>query len=170
MQEDTELAKLLRSRREERPSDEYFESFLHDFRRRQREDLLQIPVWRLALERFSGLISQLEVPRYAYASAFSVFLLVVVSIGYFPTGSNELLPIGEGSGNGAVNIASAGNANAGSYRPASRLMLDGRLAPASFDTGITDGGVAPAMVSTAFLPTRYVLDTRPVSHASPFSF
>ena len=46
-----EIARLLRLKRYEQPPPGYFENFLHEFRRRQRDELLRQPSWRIWFER-----------------------------------------------------------------------------------------------------------------------
>jgi hypothetical protein len=46
-----EIARLLRLKRYEQPPPAYFENFLHEFRRRQRDELLRQPSWRIWFER-----------------------------------------------------------------------------------------------------------------------
>src|SRR5438045_8906047 len=48
--DDREIARLLRFKRYEQPRPGYFENFLHEFHRRQRDELLRQPVWRICLE------------------------------------------------------------------------------------------------------------------------
>src|SRR5437660_2645940 len=48
---DNEIARLLRLKRYEQPPPGYFENFLHEFHRRQRDELLRQPLWRICLER-----------------------------------------------------------------------------------------------------------------------
>jgi len=45
---DSEIARLLRLKRYEQPPPGYFENFLHEFHRRQRDELLRQPLWRFA--------------------------------------------------------------------------------------------------------------------------
>jgi hypothetical protein len=46
-----EIARLLRLKRYEQPPPAYFENFLHEFRRRQRDELLREPLWSICVER-----------------------------------------------------------------------------------------------------------------------
>jgi hypothetical protein len=48
-----DIALLLRLKRYEQPPPAYFENFLSEFRRRQRDELRQ-PVWRICFERAHG--------------------------------------------------------------------------------------------------------------------
>jgi hypothetical protein len=49
--DDNKIARLLRLKRYEQPPPDYFENFLHEFRRRQRDELLRQPSWRIWFER-----------------------------------------------------------------------------------------------------------------------
>ena len=49
-----EIARLLRLKRYEQPPADYYENFLSEFRRRQRDELLRQPVWRICFERAQG--------------------------------------------------------------------------------------------------------------------
>jgi hypothetical protein len=48
---DNEITKLLRLKRYEQPPPGYFENFLHEFHRRQRDELLREPLWRICFGR-----------------------------------------------------------------------------------------------------------------------
>src|SRR5262249_40691444 len=48
---DDHIAHLLRLKCYEQPPPGYFENFLHEFRRRQRDELVRQPLWRVCFER-----------------------------------------------------------------------------------------------------------------------
>ena len=48
---DDEIARLLRLKRYEQPPPDYFENFLHEFHRRQRDELRRQPLWRICVDR-----------------------------------------------------------------------------------------------------------------------
>jgi hypothetical protein len=48
---DDHIGLLLRLKRYEQPPPGYFENFLHEFRRRQRDELVRQPFWRVCFER-----------------------------------------------------------------------------------------------------------------------
>ena len=67
---DNEIARLLRLKRYEQPPPGYFENFLHDFHRRQRDELLRQPLWRICFERAHNFVSQLDIRTLApYSTA-----------------------------------------------------------------------------------------------------
>ena len=57
---DNEIAKLLRLKRYEQPPTAYFDNFLHEFHRRQRDDLLREPLWRICLNRAQDFMLRLN--------------------------------------------------------------------------------------------------------------
>ena len=52
--DDDDIAQLLRLKRYEQPPPDYFENFLHEFHRRQRDELFRQPLWRSCFERVEG--------------------------------------------------------------------------------------------------------------------
>jgi hypothetical protein len=73
---DNEIARLLRLKRYEQPPPGYFENFLHEFHRRQRDELLRQPVWRICLERAQNFMSQLDKRSLAsYPTAVAAMLV-----------------------------------------------------------------------------------------------
>ena len=73
---DNEIARLLRLKRYEQPPPGYFDNFLHEFHRRQRDELLRQPLWRICLERAHNFMLQLDVRSLAsYPTAVAAVLL-----------------------------------------------------------------------------------------------
>ncbi len=69
----TEVQKLLRQRRDVAPPHEdYFEDFLLDFQRRQRNEMLRRPTWEILRDRASAWLDGFRVPSMAYASIVAV--------------------------------------------------------------------------------------------------
>ena len=78
-----EIARLLRLKRYEQPPASYYENFLSEFRRRQRDELLRQPVWRICFERAQGFAVQCNVrslASYAAGIAAVVACVAVISI------------------------------------------------------------------------------------------
>jgi hypothetical protein len=61
------IARLLRLKRYERPPPGYFENFLHEFRRRQRDELFRQPLWRTCVERVEGFALRINIRSLAPA-------------------------------------------------------------------------------------------------------
>src|SRR4029450_5211232 len=78
---DNEIARLLRLKRYEQPPPGYFENFLHEFHRRQRDEMLRQPLWRICLERAHGFMLRLEARSLAsYPAAVAAVLLCAAVI------------------------------------------------------------------------------------------
>src|SRR6266513_4219008 len=78
---DSEIARLLRLKRYEQPPSGYFENFLHELHRRQRDELLRQPLWRICLERAHNFMLQLNVRSLtSYPAAVTAVLLCAAII------------------------------------------------------------------------------------------
>src|SRR6059058_4436340 len=80
---DSEIARLLRVKRYEQPPAGYFDNFLHEFHRRQRDELLRQPLWRICLERAQNFMLQLDVrslTSYPVAVAAVLVCAAVISL------------------------------------------------------------------------------------------
>jgi len=68
---DDEIRSLLRLKRYEQPPPDYFENFLHEFHRRQRErdELFHQPRWRICFERARDFVFWHNLRPLAYTSA-----------------------------------------------------------------------------------------------------
>ena len=66
---DNEITRLLRLKRYEQPPPDYFENFLHEFHRRQRErdELFRQPLWRICFERAEPFVLRLNIRSFASA-------------------------------------------------------------------------------------------------------
>src|SRR6201986_5462188 len=74
--DDNEIGRLLRVKKYEQPPPGYFEDFLHEFHRRQRDELLRQPLWKIALGRAQDFMMSLNVARGAsYPVAVTAVLL-----------------------------------------------------------------------------------------------
>lgn len=133
MPEETDIQKLLRLKRYEKPPEGYFDDFLIEFQRRQRTELLRVPLHEILWDRATSWLDTVRVPAMAYAA------IVVMGIG-------------------ATTVILTG--------------LDGDITGAGGVAAVTDVPVAPVVAGSQnpTLPPSYVLETRPVSYESPFSF
>jgi len=76
-----EIARLLRLKRYEQPPPDYFENFLHEFRRRQRDELLRQPPWRVCFQRAQGFVVQCNVRSLAsYAAVAACAAVISITI------------------------------------------------------------------------------------------
>jgi hypothetical protein len=86
--DDRDIATLLRLKKFEQPPPGYFEGFLHEFHRRQRDELLRQPLWRICLERAHDFMFKLNVPSLTSYPAAATALLIfaaVISIKVYQT-------------------------------------------------------------------------------------
>jgi hypothetical protein len=78
---DDEIGRLLLLKRYERPHAGYFENFLHEFRRRQRDELVRQPLWRICFERGEGFALRFNIRPVATAGiAVVVACAAVISV------------------------------------------------------------------------------------------
>jgi len=77
---DDHIARLLRLQRYEQPPPGYFENFLHEFRRRQRErdKLLRQPLWQMWIERVRDFALRPHLRPWVSAGAAAVFACAAV--------------------------------------------------------------------------------------------
>ena len=155
--DETQLQALLRLKRFELPPPRYFDDLLSQVRR-QREELLHRPAWRIAVDRVRAFFAPLRID---WAHTASMAALLAVGIAAI----REALPDRNA---GRVQFADnadaiAGTRNAGASktepvftlqpRSAAALAADAsRRQPKNFGPADSDG------------PTRFIIDTQPVSY------
>src|SRR5438552_11869610 len=66
---DDRIARLLRLKRYEQPPPGYFENFLHEFRRRRRDELLRQPLWWICFKRVRDFTLRPDVRPWVSAGA-----------------------------------------------------------------------------------------------------
>src|SRR3954452_2654463 len=74
-----QLSALLRLKRHEPPPPGYFDDLLRAVHRRQREELLQRPLWRIALERLQCFFGERSFAPVSYAGALAAVVIVGVA-------------------------------------------------------------------------------------------
>ena len=157
-----QIGKLLRLKKYEQPPPAYFENFLHEFHRRQRDELLKEPVWRIALQRAQDFMFRLNIPGLAsYPAAVTALLIcaAVVSLKVYHTPE-------------AMNVAAQNRAPV----VATTTLPDSNW---SLSNPVTTRDLGPSLVRTVkdsstthrvAAPPRYVLDSTPVSYEAAFRF
>ncbi|NNC90508.1 MAG: hypothetical protein HKN82_18795 [Akkermansiaceae bacterium] len=88
MSEPQEVQNLLRLKRYEQPSEEYFDDFLEEFHRRQREDLMKTSARSLFVERLTVWFRELGMAKWAYGAGLAYAALMVGFV-LWPKGSHE---------------------------------------------------------------------------------
>ena len=157
--DDNDIAKLLRLKKFEQPPPAYFENFLHEFHRRQRDELLREPLWRICLQRAHDFMFSLNVPSLtSYPAAVTAMLLIaaVVSLKIYQTPANVQIA------HNPTAIATPVNADAGWTldSPAAARVLSTK--PLHYrESALTHRGSTPP---------RYVLDSVPVSYETTLRF
>jgi len=158
MQDDHEdISKLLRLKRFEQPPTEYFETFLEDFKDRQRAQLLRESAWRIAWDRFCAFFGEQMPARIGYGLA-STAVLIAAGIASFNILETRPIEVASVSEPHRVEVASL----QASQNPSLNLN------PA---VQLPDLPQLARTVSFSTPPTpRYVMDARPVSYEPPSSF
>src|SRR5436305_5666839 len=77
---DNEITKLLRLKKYEQPPPGYFDSFLHEFHRRQRNELLRQPLWRICLDRARDLALSFNLGTLTSSPAAVTAVLVCAAV------------------------------------------------------------------------------------------
>jgi hypothetical protein len=137
-----DIHKLLRLKRYEHPSPDYFERFLEEFHQRQRAELLHQPTWSLLWERLVNAFPEFHVPRLAYAGVAAAAVILSAMILVSQEEDNLSGPsFALNSPAPTVNVLPAGQ-----------------------------GDVRLPVAMRSDRPPHYVLEARPVSYESPYSF
>jgi len=158
---DNEIGKLLRLKRYEQPPPAYFENFLHEFHRRQRDELLRQPVWRICLQRAQDFMFRLNVPAlasYPVAAAAVLVCAAVISLKVYQTPE----PVNVATQERAPLTASA-TVDGG-------WNLSTPVATRDFSSTLARNVSESAHTHRAAAPPRYVLDATPVSYEQSFRF
>jgi hypothetical protein len=158
--DDREIARLLRLKRYEQPPPGYFENFLHEFHRRQRDELLRQPLWRICLERAHTFMLGLDVRSLtSYPAAVTAVLVcaAIISLKIYQQPETARVAL-QSPPAISTPVSAGGELNLGS--PVSMQIL--RTQPVrTFDESAQTHRAAPP---------RYVLDSVPVSYEPTFRF
>ena len=157
---DSEIARLLRLKRYEQPPPGYFENFLHEFHRRQRDELVRQPLWRICLERAHNFVWQLNVGSLtSYPAAVTAVLLcaAIISIKIYQQPETARVALQSPP---AISVPASAEGEWNLASPVATQIL--RTQPVrSFHESAQTHRAAPP---------RYVLDSVPVSYEPTFRF
>jgi len=157
-----QIGQLLRLKKYEQPPPGYFEDFLHEFHRRQRDELLKQPVWRIALQRTQDFLFRLNIPGLASYPALATALVIcaaVISLKVYQT--PETVNVAAQNRTPVVATTSLPNSNWSLSNPVTTRDLGPSLVRTVKDSSKTHRVAAPP---------RYVLDSTPVSYEAAFRF
>ena len=150
-----DLQRLLRLKRFEAPPPGHHEDFMREFHRRQREELLRRPLWRLALDRLEAALPSFQPARYVYTGACATAVLAASLIS-----ARILVAPGHGtvaSANAAsVAVTAPARPQINIYAPKSASL---RLSP---ELNFDQPRRVAASSSAASARTHYVLDASPI--------
>jgi hypothetical protein len=154
------IGKLLRLKRYEQPPPGYFENFLHEFHRRQRDELLRQPLWRICLDRVRGFVVGLNLSALTSYPAAVTAVLVCTAIVTFklyqaPEPASVAVKKQEML---AAPVATEAEWTLAS--PAGRV----------FNMRSLRNMTESAQTHRKGTPPRYVLDSVPVSYETTFKF
>ena len=155
--DDTEIARLLRLKRYEQPHPAYFENFLHEFHRRQRDELLRQPVWRIALQRAQDFMFRLNVPALSSGPVAVAAVLVaaaIISLKVYEAPQVVAQPVA------VANVAPAA-VQSWSLR---------KISVGDFSSPVVRNVKDSSHTRRAAAVPRYVLDSTPVSYEPSLRF
>jgi hypothetical protein len=155
-----EIGKLLRLKKYEQPPPGYFDNFLHEFHRRQRDELLKEPLWRIGLQRAQDFLFRLNVPGLASYPAMATALVLVAAVI-----SLKVYQAPE-----TVNVAAQNRAAVMASTDSAWSLSNSRSQPEILAPSLVRTVKDSSKTHRVAAPPRYVLDSTPVSYEAAFRF
>lgn len=168
--DDNEIGKLLRLKKYEQPPPGYFENFLHEFHRRQRDELLRQPVWSVLWHRLSDSLFRLNIPSLtSYPAAVAAVLVcaAVVSLKVYQAPPSSGVAMADSA---TVPVHQSVIDQLSTERVADNFTLSAPLSSRSLGPDLSRQVSESAYTHRASTPPRYVLDRLPVSYEPSFNF
>jgi len=164
---DSEISKLLRLKRYEQPPPGYFESFLHEFHCRQRDELLREPLWRICIHRVQDLMLRFNLSTLTSYPAAVTAVLVCAAVISFKLYQTPTVQPGGYASRSTDQYQQLVVAPAPTKNP--EWTLNSPFAPRLFSAQSFRKSIESAHTHNA-TPPRYVLDSVPVSYETTFKF
>jgi hypothetical protein len=170
--DENEIGKLLRLKRYEQPPPGYFENFLHEFHRRQRDELLRQPIWSVMWQRVSDSLFRLNIPSLTSMPAAVAAMLVcaaVISFKVYQAPQSSSSPGVAMSVPHALAPHESVNDQLASEQVADNFSLSAPIQVRRLGPDLSRQVNESAYTHRA-TPPRYVLDRLPVSYEPSFNF
>ncbi len=168
--DENDIGKLLRLKKYEQPPPGYFENFLHEFHRRQRDELLRQPVWSVMWQRLSDSLFRFNIPSLtSYPAAVAAVLVcaAVVSLKIYQTPQSADLALVEST---AITSHQSVIDQMSTERVPDVFTLSSPLSSRSLGPDLSRQVNESVYTHRASTPPRYVLDRLPVSYEPSFKF
>jgi hypothetical protein len=159
--DENEIANLLRLKRYEQPPPGYFEDFLHEFHRRQRDELLRQPLWRICFERTRDFVLSFNLSTFtSYPAAVTAVLVcaAILTLRIYQTPQPASVAVKE-----RPMLAAPASTD-------DEWTLASPVATRVFNTRSLRNITESAQTHRKGTPPRYVLDSVPVSYETTFKF
>jgi len=157
---DNDITKLLRLKRYEQPPPGYFENFLHEFHRRQRDELLRQPLWRIGVDRVRYFISSFNLSTLtSYPAAVTAVLVcaAILSLRIYQVPPRASVAVNDRS---VLAVPASSDDEWTLASPVSTRVFNTRSLRKITESAQTHHSGTP----------RYVLDSVPVSYETTFKF
>jgi hypothetical protein len=152
---ENQLQALLRLKRHEQPPPGYFDDLLTSVHRRQREELLRRPAWRIFAGRVRAFFSSLD---WNYAATMGAVLLIGVATIQLVLPSRKSATLADQPSSSARLMANA------TPTPVSEPMVTLQPNGSGFRTLNTPRVGPRLIVPRSQGPTRFVIETQPASY------
>ncbi|HJT45598.1 MAG TPA: hypothetical protein VJ721_04925 [Chthoniobacterales bacterium] len=148
-------------KRYEQPPQDYFDNFLHEFHRRQRDELLRQPLWRICVDRVRDFVFQFNLSTLTSSPVAVTAVLICASILSFRIYQTPQ-PATVALKDRPVLAVPASNDD--------EWTLASPVATRVFSTRSLRNMTESAQTHRTGAPPRYVLDSVPVSYETTFKF